>query len=90
MTVWNYRVLCLAAGWLRIPDETIFGQILRIFTQKNINEMETLNHEIRASIWRSALRFGSSVVGVLPSIVIDVDPTVKKSLWQSARRISGI
>ena len=39
--------------------------------------METLNHEIRASIWRSALRFGSSVVGVLPSIVIDVDSTVK-------------
>ena len=47
------------------------------FTQKNINEMETLNHRIRASIWRSALRFGSSVVGVLPRIVIDFDSTVK-------------
>ena len=77
VTVWNDRVLCLAAGWLRIPDETTFGRILRTFTQKNINEMETLNHRIRASIWRSALRFGSSVVGVLPRIVIDVDSTVK-------------
>ena len=63
VTVWNDRVLCLAAGWLRIPDETTFGRILRTFTQKNINEMETLNHRIRASIWRSALRFGNSVVG---------------------------
>ena len=43
----------------------------------NINEMETLNHRIRAGIWRSTLRFGSSAVGVLPRIVIDVDSTVK-------------
>jgi len=77
--VWNDRVLCLAVGWLRIPDETTFGRILRTFRQRNINEMETLNHRIRAGIWRSALRFGSSVVGVLPRIVIDVDSTVKQS-----------
>ena len=79
VTVWNDRVLCLAAGWLRIPDETTFGRILRTFTQKNINEMETLNHRIRAGIWRSALRFGSSVDGVLPRIVIDVYSTLKQS-----------
>ena len=90
VTVWIDRVLCLAAGWLRIPDETTFGRILRTFTQKNINEMETLNHRMRASIWRSALRFGSSVVGVLPRIVIDVDSTVKNCLRQSAGRIGGI
>ena len=39
--------------------------------------METLNHRIRASIWRNTLRLGSSVVWVLPRIVIDVDSTVK-------------
>ena len=44
--------------------------------QKNINEMETLNQRMRASIWRSALRFGNSVVGVLPRNVIDVDSLV--------------
>ena len=77
VTVWNDHVLCRAAGWRRIPDETTFGRILRTFTQRNINEMETLNHRIRASIWRSALRFGSSMVRVLPRIVIDVDSTVK-------------
>jgi len=37
VTVWNDRVLCLAAGWLRIPDETTFGRILRTFRQKNSN-----------------------------------------------------
>jgi hypothetical protein len=77
VTVWNDHILCRAAGWLRIPDETTFGRILRTFTQKNINEMETLNHRIRASIWRSALRLGSSMVRASPRIVIDVDSTVK-------------
>ena len=52
-------------------------RILRTFTQKNINEMEKLNHRIRASIWLSTLRFGSSVLGVLPRILIDDDSTVK-------------
>jgi len=89
VTVWNDYVLCLAAGWRRIPDETTFGRILRTFRQKNINEMEMLNHRIRAGIWRSALRIGSSVVGVLPGIVIDVDSTVKQSTAIS-KRICGI
>ena len=48
-----------------------------LFTQQNVNEMETLIHRIRVGIWHSALRFGSSVFGVLPRIVIDVDSTVK-------------
>ena len=61
VTVWNDHFLCHAAGWRRIQDETSFGRILCTFRQKNINEMETLNHRIRAGIWRSALRFGSSV-----------------------------
>ena len=77
VTVWNDRVLSHAAGWLRIPDENTFGRILRTFTQKNINEMESLNHRIRAGIWRKALRSGTSNVGVLPRLVIDLDSTVK-------------
>ena len=31
VTVWNDHVLCRAAGWRRIPDETNFGRILRTF-----------------------------------------------------------
>ena len=34
VTFWNDHILCRAAGWLRIPDETTFGRILRTFTQK--------------------------------------------------------
>ena len=77
VTVWNDRVLSRVAGWLRIPDETTFGRILRTFTEKNINEMESLNHRIRAGIWRKALRSGTSIVGVLHCLVIDMDSTVK-------------
>ena len=77
VTVWNDHFLCHAAGWRRIPDETSFGRILCTLRQRNINEMETLNHRIRASIWRSALRLGSSMVRASPRIVIDVDSTVK-------------
>ena len=58
VTVWNDHILCRAAGWLRIPDETTFGRILRTFTQKNINEMETLNHRIEQV--SGAVRFGSA------------------------------
>ena len=87
VTAWNDHVLCHAAGWRRIPDETNFGEILRTFTQQNVNEMETLNHLIRASIWHKGLRLGSSVVWVLLRIVIDVDSTVEtvysKQEWTS-------
>ena len=34
VTVWNDYVLCRAAGWRRIPDETTFGQILRILRRE--------------------------------------------------------
>ncbi len=51
--IWN-DVLSRVAGWLRIPDETTFGRILRTFTQKNINEMESLNR-VSSGIWRKAL-----------------------------------
>ncbi len=54
-----------------IPDESAFGRILRTFTQKNINERESLNHRIRAGIWRKALRSGKSNVGVLPRLEIE-------------------
>ena len=69
VTVWNDHVLFRAADWLMIPDETTFVRILRTFTQKNINQIETFNHRIRANIWRNALRLASSMVEILPRIV---------------------
>ena len=63
VTIWNVRILYLSVGWIWIPDETTFGRLLRTFTQKKINEIETLNHIINASIWHCALRLDNSVVG---------------------------
>lgn len=77
VTVWTDNVLCRAAGWLSIPDETTFGRLLRTFKERHINELETLTHRIRAKIWRQALRSGKNLVGAMSTLVIDVDSTVK-------------
>ena len=52
VTVWNDRVLCLAAGWRRIPDETTFGRILPTFTQRNIMVLCSGNKILRR--WEAA------------------------------------
>ena len=36
VTVWNDRVLCLAAGWLRIPDETTFAGYCALLRRKTL------------------------------------------------------
>lgn len=77
VTVWTDSVLSRVAGWVRIPDETTFGRLFRTFTQQHINNLETLNHQIRTQIWRKALRAGKSLIGAMPCFVIDVDSTVK-------------
>ena len=77
VTIWSDTILCRAAGWLKIPDETTLGRIFRTFTQRHINEMELLIHRFRGKIWRAALRAGKSKVSVAPCIVIDVDSTEK-------------
>jgi len=51
--------------------------LLKTFKERHINELETLNHKIRAKIWRQALRSGKNLVGARSTLVIDVDSTVK-------------
>ncbi|HIP83159.1 MAG TPA: IS1380 family transposase [Desulfocapsa sulfexigens] len=77
VTVWADSVLCRAAGWVSIPDETTFGRLFRTFKQQHINDQETLIHQIRTKIWRKALRNGKSLIGAMSCFVIDVDSTVK-------------
>ncbi len=43
----------------------------------------SLNHRIRAGIWRKALRSGTSIVGVLHCLVIDVDSHCENGLLAS-------
>ncbi len=77
VTVWADNVLSRTAGWVSIPDETTFGRLLRTFKQEHINAMETLNHQMRARMWRKALRNGKSLIGAVPCFVVDVDSTEK-------------
>lgn len=77
VTIWSDSVLCRAAGWLNIPDETTFGRLFRTFSQRHVADMEVLNHRLRGKVWRKALRAGKSKVSVAPCKIIDVDSTVK-------------
>ncbi len=76
-TVWADSVLCRIAGWRLIPDETTFGRLLRTFTLRHINNLEVLNHRLRARMWRKGLRSGKSKVGASQCLVVDVDSTEK-------------
>ncbi len=77
VTVWADSVLCRAAGWVRIPDETTLGRLFRTFKQQHINDQETLIHQIRTQIWRKALHNGKSMIGAMSCFVVDVDSTTK-------------
>ena len=77
VTVWSDAILARAAGWLHIPDETTFGRLFRTFSQRHINDLETVVHRYRGKIWRTALRTGKSRIAALPCMVIDVDSTEK-------------
>lgn len=77
VTVWSDSILCRAAGWVHIPDETTLGRLLRTFKQRHIAALEVLNQRLRAKVWRKALRAGKSKVSVAPCLVIDVDSTEK-------------
>ena len=76
-TVWADKVLCQIAGWRLIPDETTLGRLFRTFSYRHINNLEVLNHRLRARMWRKALRCGKSKIGAMPCRVVDVDSTVK-------------
>ena len=54
VTIWSDSILCRAAGWLNIPDETTFGRLFRTFSRRHIADMEVLNHRLRGKIWRKA------------------------------------
>ncbi len=77
VTIWSDSILCRAAGWLNIPDETTLGRLFRTFSHRHITEMEVLNHHLRGKVWRKALRTGTSRVSVDPCKIIDMDATEK-------------
>lgn len=74
--VWSDGVLREVAGWLRMPVETTVSRLFKELNEKQINQLETVNHVFRGQIWRKANRSGTSTVGLNPVQWIDIDSTV--------------
>jgi len=76
-TVWADGVLRRLAGWVAIPDNSTLGRIFRTFRERQVSQLETLNHRLRGKVWRKALRSGVSTIAMRSCRVIDVDSTEK-------------
>ncbi len=62
-TVWADGVLRRLAGWVVIPDNSTLGRIFRTFRERQVSQLETLNHRLRGKFWRKVLRSGVSTKG---------------------------
>lgn len=76
-TVWADGVLRKLAGWVAIPDNSTLGRLFRTFRERQVSQLETLNHRLRGKFWRKALRSGASSIAMRSCRVIDVDSTEK-------------
>ena len=74
--VWSDSVLRKISGWIKLPVETTISRIFKELNEKQINQLETVNHILRGQIWRKANRSGTSRVGLNPIQWIDIDSTV--------------
>ena len=74
--VWADSVLRKVAGWTKIPVATTTQRIFKEVNDEQISQLESVNHTLRAQLWRRALRSGVSKVGIKPVHWIDVDSTV--------------
>ena len=74
--LWSDRVLAKLAGWLRLPVETTVSRVFKEVEERQISQLETLNHQLRGRLWRMAQRAGVSQVGLLPTQWLDIDSTV--------------
>lgn len=60
-----------------IPDNSTLGRLFRTFRERQVSQLETLNHRLRGKLWRQALRKGTSTITTRTCRVVDVDSTVK-------------
>lgn len=71
------NVLQRVAGWIRMPDETTLGRLFKEVGERQVSEMETFVHVLRRKVWQRATRSGASKIGLLQTLWIDVDSSVK-------------
>ena len=76
-TIWADGVLRKLAGWVSIPDNSTLGRLFRTFRERQVSQLETLNHRLRGKVWRKALRSGASSIAIRACRVVDVDSTEK-------------
>ena len=74
--VWSDSVLRDLAGWTKLPVDTTIGRLFKEVTERQISQLESVNHRLRGQIWRRSNRAGLSKVGLNPVQWIDVDSTV--------------
>jgi len=77
VALWSDGVLRRVAGWVRVPDDSHLGRMLKEVSERHINDLETLVHVCRDRIWQRALRSGASRIGAQCVQWIDGDSTVK-------------
>jgi len=73
--VWGDKVLCKLGGWQTMMDATTMGRIFKTANEKNVYQLEALNHVMRGRAWKRARAFTSRLMR--DSMWIDVDSTVK-------------
>ena len=74
--VWSDSVLRDIAGWIKLPVDTTIGRLFKEVTDRQISQLESVNHRLRGQIWRRAHRAGVSKLGLNPVEWIDIDSTV--------------
>lgn len=77
IALWSDGVLRRIAGWVRIPDDSNLGRLLKEVSERHVNDLETLVHVCRERVWRQALHTGVSRIAGQGVQWIDGDFTVK-------------
>ena len=87
--VWSDGVLREIAGWVQLPVETTISRLFKEVTERQINQLESVNHRLRGQIWRRANRSGASKVGLNSTQWIDIDSTVDSVCGTQAGAAKG-
>jgi len=64
VVLWSDGVLQRVARWLRIPDESTLGRLVKEVTERHVSELEALVHAVRKKVWARALRAGRSRIAI--------------------------
>ncbi len=75
--LWNNEVLRKVSGRSDTPVETTLSRLYKRLGDRDIYQMEHLNHVLRRNVWQKALRSGASKVTLVCQRWIDADSSVK-------------